>query len=88
MRRAPQLEAKGVRFLVDGIADVAGLRTTWFCDPWDNVFILLEKVRIPTRRTTASTDASDRRHPAGGPNGVAMYQLWPSGSRTPYSRCP
>jgi catechol 2,3-dioxygenase-like lactoylglutathione lyase family enzyme len=39
------LEAKGVRFLVDGIANVAGVRTTWIADPWDNVFILVEKVR-------------------------------------------
>ena len=38
-----QLEAKGVRFLVDGIADVAGVRTTWFIDPWGVVFILVEK---------------------------------------------
>jgi catechol 2,3-dioxygenase-like lactoylglutathione lyase family enzyme len=37
------LEAREVRFLTTGIAEVAGLRTTWFCDPWDNVFILLEK---------------------------------------------
>ena len=41
------LEAKGVRFLVDGVADVAGVRTTWFADPWENVFILVEKVRRP-----------------------------------------
>jgi catechol 2,3-dioxygenase-like lactoylglutathione lyase family enzyme len=41
------LEADGVRFLVDGIADVAGLRTTWLADPWGNVFILVEKVRRP-----------------------------------------
>ena len=41
------LEARGVRFIVDGIADVAGLRTTWFSDPWQNVFILVEKVRRP-----------------------------------------
>lgn len=41
------LEAKGVRFIVNGIADVAGLRTTWFADPWNNVFILVEKVRRP-----------------------------------------
>jgi catechol 2,3-dioxygenase-like lactoylglutathione lyase family enzyme len=40
-----ELEARGVRFLVDGAADVAGVRTTWFCDPWENVFILVEKVR-------------------------------------------
>ena len=43
------LEAKGVTFLVEGIADVAGLRTTWFADPWRNVFILVEKVRRPDR---------------------------------------
>jgi catechol 2,3-dioxygenase-like lactoylglutathione lyase family enzyme len=44
-----ELEANGVRFLVAGIADVAGLRTTWFADPWENVFILVEKVRRPDR---------------------------------------
>jgi catechol 2,3-dioxygenase-like lactoylglutathione lyase family enzyme len=38
-----QLENRGVEFLTSGIADVAGLRTTWFCDPWGTVFILLEK---------------------------------------------
>ncbi len=43
------LEAKGVRFLVASCADVAGLRTTWFADPWNNVFILVEKVRHPDR---------------------------------------
>ena len=37
------LEGKGVRFLTSGIAGVAGLRTTWFEDPYRNVFILLEK---------------------------------------------
>ncbi len=42
-----ELEGKGVRFLVDGVADVAGVRTTWLCDPWENVFILVEKVRRP-----------------------------------------
>ena len=26
-----------------------GVRTTWFADPWDNVFILVEKVRRPDR---------------------------------------
>ena len=41
------LEGRGVRFLVEGIADVAGVRTTWFADPWDNVVILVEKVRRP-----------------------------------------
>jgi catechol 2,3-dioxygenase-like lactoylglutathione lyase family enzyme len=40
-----QLEAKGVRFLVHGVADVARLRTTWFIDPWGVVFILIEKTR-------------------------------------------
>jgi catechol 2,3-dioxygenase-like lactoylglutathione lyase family enzyme len=43
------LEAKGARFLVEGVADVAGLKTTWLADPWENVFILLEKVRRPDR---------------------------------------
>jgi methylmalonyl-CoA/ethylmalonyl-CoA epimerase len=40
-----ELEEKGVRFLVDGIADVARVRTTWFADPWGVVFILVEKTR-------------------------------------------
>jgi Glyoxalase/Bleomycin resistance protein/Dioxygenase superfamily len=39
------LADKGVRFLVDGIADIAGVRTTWFADPWGVVFILVEKGR-------------------------------------------
>ncbi len=39
------LSTRGVEFLVNGIADVAGLRTTWFADPWGTVFILLEKRR-------------------------------------------
>jgi catechol 2,3-dioxygenase-like lactoylglutathione lyase family enzyme len=42
------LEDKGVHFLVDGIADIAGVRTTWFADPWGVVFILVEK-RKPER---------------------------------------
>jgi catechol 2,3-dioxygenase-like lactoylglutathione lyase family enzyme len=37
------LADKGVRFLVDGIADIAGVRTAWFTDPWGVVFILVEK---------------------------------------------
>ena len=37
------LEANGVELLVSGIADVANVRTTWFCDPWGIVFILVEK---------------------------------------------
>lgn len=40
-----ELERRGVRFLVDGIAEVARLRTTWFADPWGVVFILVEKSR-------------------------------------------
>jgi catechol 2,3-dioxygenase-like lactoylglutathione lyase family enzyme len=40
-----ELESRGVRFLVDGIADVARVRTTWFVDPWGVVFILVEKSR-------------------------------------------
>ena len=42
------LEAKGVEFLTRGIAEIAGLRTTWFRDPWRNVFILMEK-RVPAK---------------------------------------
>ena len=38
-----ELEAKGVRFLVSGIAEIVGLKTTWLADPWGNVFILMEK---------------------------------------------
>jgi methylmalonyl-CoA/ethylmalonyl-CoA epimerase len=38
-----ELERRGVAFLTTGVADVAGLRTTWFHDPWGTVFILLEK---------------------------------------------
>ena len=40
-----ELEEQGVRFLVDGIAEVARVRTTWFADPWGVVFILVEKSR-------------------------------------------
>jgi glyoxalase/bleomycin resistance protein/dioxygenase superfamily protein len=39
------LEDRGVEFLTSGIADVAGLRTTWCRDPWGTVLILLEKRR-------------------------------------------
>jgi hypothetical protein len=38
-----ELEARGVEFLTAGIADVAGLRTTWCHDPWGTVIILMEK---------------------------------------------
>jgi len=40
-----ELEAKGVRFLSSGIAEVARVRTAWFVDPWGVVFILVEKSR-------------------------------------------
>lgn len=38
-----ELEARGVRFLTSGIAEIVGLRTTWFEDPHRLVFILMEK---------------------------------------------
>ncbi len=37
------LESRGVEFLTSGVADVAGLKTTWCHDPWGTVIILLEK---------------------------------------------
>jgi catechol 2,3-dioxygenase-like lactoylglutathione lyase family enzyme len=40
------LESKGVTFLTSGIAEVAGLRTTWCHDPWGTVIILMEKRRV------------------------------------------
>jgi len=39
------LEARGVEFLTAGIAEIAGLKTAWFRDPWGVVFILMEKTR-------------------------------------------
>jgi catechol 2,3-dioxygenase-like lactoylglutathione lyase family enzyme len=44
-RTRAELESRDVVFIVSGIADVAGLQTTWFRDPWGTVFILLEKRR-------------------------------------------
>jgi catechol 2,3-dioxygenase-like lactoylglutathione lyase family enzyme len=38
-----ELEDKCVRFLTSGVAEIVGLRTTWFADPHGLVFILLEK---------------------------------------------
>ncbi len=38
-----ELEARGVEFLTSGVADVAGLKTTWCRDPWGTVIILMEK---------------------------------------------
>ncbi|MGZ4688694.1 MAG: VOC family protein [Acidimicrobiia bacterium] len=43
-----ELEARGVVFLTRGMAKIAGLRTTWFEDPYGTVFILMEK-RDPDR---------------------------------------
>jgi catechol 2,3-dioxygenase-like lactoylglutathione lyase family enzyme len=37
------MEDKGVVFLTAGLAGVAGLRTTWFRDPYGLVYILLQK---------------------------------------------
>jgi catechol 2,3-dioxygenase-like lactoylglutathione lyase family enzyme len=37
------LEERGVRFLTSGVAEIAGLASTWFADPWGVIFILLEK---------------------------------------------
>jgi hypothetical protein len=34
-----------VEFVTTGIAEVAGLRTTWFRDPWGTVSIVVEKRR-------------------------------------------
>lgn len=38
-----ELLGRGVEFLTAGIADVAGLRTTWCRDPWGTVIILMQK---------------------------------------------
>jgi catechol 2,3-dioxygenase-like lactoylglutathione lyase family enzyme len=38
-----ELEQRGVRFLTAGVTGIAGLRTTWFEDPYGTVFILMEK---------------------------------------------
>jgi catechol 2,3-dioxygenase-like lactoylglutathione lyase family enzyme len=40
------LEEQGVEFLTTGSAEIAGLRTTWFRDPWGTVFILMEKSKL------------------------------------------
>jgi catechol 2,3-dioxygenase-like lactoylglutathione lyase family enzyme len=40
------LERRGVEFLTTGTAKIAGLRTTWFRDPWGTVFILMEKSKL------------------------------------------
>ena len=38
-----RLESRGVEFLTTGIAEVAGLNTTWCHDPWGTVIIVMEK---------------------------------------------
>jgi len=52
-----ELEARGVHFLTRGIAEIAGLETTWFEDPYGNVFILMAKsaTRLPYFRQWAAT---------------------------------
>ena len=52
-----ELEVRGVRFLTRGIAEIAGLETTWFEDPYGNVFILMEKSasQLPYFRQWAAT---------------------------------
>jgi catechol 2,3-dioxygenase-like lactoylglutathione lyase family enzyme len=51
------LEGRGVTFLTSGLANVAGLRTTWCCDPWGTVIILLEKRRPDRPYWNQSTGA-------------------------------
>jgi len=40
-----ELEAKGVEFLTRGIAEIVGLKTTWFRDRYGLVYILMQKSR-------------------------------------------
>jgi catechol 2,3-dioxygenase-like lactoylglutathione lyase family enzyme len=44
-----ELQTHDVEFLTTGAADIAGLRTSWFRDPWGVVFILLQKRKRPDR---------------------------------------
>ena len=53
-----QLEAHGVEFLTRGSADIVGLRTTWFRDPWGLVYILMQK-RDPARPYFAQVRIED-----------------------------
>ena len=41
-----ELTDNGATFLT-GVADIAGLRTAWFTDPWGVLFILVQKRRRP-----------------------------------------
>ncbi len=38
-----ELEARGVEFLTRGVADIVGLKTTWFRDRFGLIYILMEK---------------------------------------------
>ena len=58
------LESRGVTFLTSGIAEVAWLRTSWFCDPWGTVFILIQK-RTPGRPYWRQTGTDPSAPPAG-----------------------
>ena len=51
-----QLESRGVEFLTTGIAEVAGLKTTWCHDPWGTVIILMEK-QTPRQPVLGTVDA-------------------------------
>jgi methylmalonyl-CoA/ethylmalonyl-CoA epimerase len=57
-----ELERRGVMFLTKGIADVAGLRTTWCRDPWGTVIILMEK-RDASRAYWSQIPAPQNRQP-------------------------
>ena len=54
------LEDKGVRFLADGIADIAGVRTAWFADPWGVVFTSSRRAS-PSVRISRSLGSPDLR---------------------------
>ena len=53
-----ELEGRGVVFLTTGIADVAGLKTTWCHDPWGTVIILMEKRDDATALLGPDADAA------------------------------
>ena len=38
-----ELEARGVEFLTRGVADIVGLKTTWFRDRFGLVYLLMQK---------------------------------------------
>jgi len=63
-----ELESRGVTFLTAGIAEVASLRTSWFCDPWGTVFILIQK-RTPGRPYWRQTATDPSPPPAGTATG-------------------